>query len=401
MFGFIASLEIAMHIKQALATEIIMFEKINEFDSDEIINELNAAGRIALTTLIIDLDCGPEGAIIKGLRSFVIQRPKTRIIVIAPGRTPGDVTISNLVKFGIYDIVAPIKPEDDEEEFLLIPYLVEQIRKESAVYSDAVRWDIVADYEPQGDKAKTRVKVTTNEKSIIEEKIIYRERLVGTTVIAIASSTPGSGSTTAAIQLGVFLSNYSERVAVVELLDERDYKPSTFAQLTDFKEDELLPLEGNKGVDFAYTKSAFNVLKHKKYDWIVFDVGRLILRDEAGQLVINKHIDEITRATVGIVTGTASPWGYKFLLDFLDEFGEYRPEWKVLINHHAPDQMRDILHDLNESEHTLSVYGSPQITEPFKVEEQSYQIWKKVLNDELPTEKQKKTMLSSLVGWLK
>lgn len=59
--------------------------------------------------------------------------------------------MAQIVKLGIYDIISP--EFDENEEVLLIPYIVETLDRPS-VYTNAARWDIQVD-EMQSSSQKS------------------------------------------------------------------------------------------------------------------------------------------------------------------------------------------------------------------------------------------------------
>lgn len=123
------------------------FVKQKEFDSQGIRNIVREIARIQLKILIIDLDIADGSEIISALHSFRIQRPDTRIIILAAGRQPGDKTVNQLVAMGIYDIFAP---ESDAE---LTGYIAEMLESSPATYAFAARW-VIRETEIEEVKSK-------------------------------------------------------------------------------------------------------------------------------------------------------------------------------------------------------------------------------------------------------
>lgn len=183
MYSVIASHKYIEQIRHAIGKDNIIFEKEGPFsDIGKVFIE---ASRIYSNTMVFDIDTANEDytRLLDALKNYRVSRPETRIILIAPGRTPGDKVIASLVKLGIYDIIAPeiLENQDDDIEKvsspLILPYIVETISKPSN-YSDAARWDTEG-YEETGSKAKTRTKVVekviekTVEKTIKQQVITF------------------------------------------------------------------------------------------------------------------------------------------------------------------------------------------------------------------------------------
>ncbi|MGB9860486.1 MAG: hypothetical protein ACPLQP_11175 [Moorellaceae bacterium] len=101
---------------------------------DDLAQALNAAARVAADVLVLELpqDLGEE--IIKPVDGYQMLRPTTRIIVLAPGRSPGDPAVAAMVHLGIYDIIAGL-PQADWENLVH-----EALTAPPADYSRAASW---------------------------------------------------------------------------------------------------------------------------------------------------------------------------------------------------------------------------------------------------------------------
>ncbi|MCD5402016.1 hypothetical protein LR013_05485, partial [candidate division NPL-UPA2 bacterium] len=103
----------------------IIYENITE----NIALALKEIGRVNVQTVVIDVNDVFEDDFIAGIKNFKVARPAARIILITPGRTPGDKILSQAVAKGIYDIVSDISG-------------LEEAVENKASYADAVRWDV-------------------------------------------------------------------------------------------------------------------------------------------------------------------------------------------------------------------------------------------------------------------
>lgn len=124
--------------------------QFQEYGEVDIRNILISAGRINLDTLIIDLDTAPATSILPALHTYRVQRPNTRIIILAQGRQPGDKAVAGVIAMGIYDIVAP----DDEED--IIPALERVINNQPATYTQAARWAVQIEEEEEPEPPKKK-----------------------------------------------------------------------------------------------------------------------------------------------------------------------------------------------------------------------------------------------------
>jgi len=231
---------------------------------------------------------------------------------------------------------------------------------------------------------KLRHRVTAidpNAKTVVREKVIR----VGTSVIALASSLPGTGSTYSAIQMGLYLRRFVKNVAVIELRDERNRKPgSLLAVAGPDRTDEDVMFHLN-GIDFAYTSKPSSVMK-KTYEYVVMDIGPLSFRDDEGNVTLNMHLDELERATIGCVTGTFSPWGYYELIQFLNDYRDHRNMWDILLREPSPVQLKQIKDDLGSVADDCRIHGMPYQPDPFVLEEETATVLKELLKDILPQE---------------
>lgn len=246
------------------------------------------------------------------------------------------------------------------------------------------------------EKIRRRVAIDTNR----DQKLVVREKFVrvGTTTIALVGASSGSGCTYSAIQMGLFLRRYSKHVAVIELRDDRDAKPYSFMS---FISDQTLDETAFhlNGIDFAYTDKPSHVLKNKHYDYVVMDIGSLRFYDQSGNLELNKHIDELERATIGCVTATGSPWGAFNLSQFLIDFHEHRMDWNILLQHPSAEQKNDLEKDLESvSGDSFHVFGMPCQPDPFVLEEETAKELLKLLRPVIPQNDEKTNFLKKIFG---
>lgn len=102
-------------------------------DHQAILSDLVSLSRITVDAFILSADAGPQEALVAGLRQYRVNQPGTRIILLAPGREPGDPLVSVLVGLGVYDILS-----DEADE--LGSALASVLATPAATYAHAVRW---------------------------------------------------------------------------------------------------------------------------------------------------------------------------------------------------------------------------------------------------------------------
>ncbi|MBE3582217.1 MAG: hypothetical protein IMW96_11410 [Thermoanaerobacteraceae bacterium] len=111
----------------------LILERITAGQND-FAQALNAGARVAADVLVLELPPGLGEEIIRFVEGYRMLRPTTRIIVLAPGRSPGDPTVAAIVHMGIYDIIAGL-PEADWENLAH-----EALTGPPADYSRAAAW---------------------------------------------------------------------------------------------------------------------------------------------------------------------------------------------------------------------------------------------------------------------
>ncbi|WP_019123860.1 hypothetical protein [Brevibacillus massiliensis] len=371
MFGIVAR-RFEKTIKEALPDPPV-FQSTGE----TIREELDAAARTAIQTLIIEVDCAAGTDLITALRSFRRQRPHTRILVLAPDRKPGDTTIAMIVSLGIYDIVAPeIVNMDEEDGQTLILSSLSQSLQRVATYADATRWERWGMGNESEETKETK------------QQVILRERLVGTPVIAVAGATRGSGCTYLAIQLALFLTRYGT-VACIEL--QKENMAGSLPFLGDGQ--SLFQIRSIPEIDFAYVKKTTEILRAKKYDWVVVDVGCWEDRTE-------ETLEEWERATLACLTVATSPWCYFQYLKQMESLPHHRPDWNVFLQHPSEKQRRDIQKDMKKF--GVPVYPEPYQPDVLTLTEDNATIYQRALQDVLPKDTIKKRFsfrLPLLNGW--
>ncbi|MCY9708321.1 hypothetical protein M5X00_13430 [Paenibacillus alvei] len=364
MFGIISSPENHSEIKDAVGAGDIWVDKVGSFTPETFIQHCQAAAAVQIQTLIIDAGCTDDSTLIKGVRQYRLKRDLTRIVVICPGREPGDTTINTLLKFQVYDFVAPRiemldtyeSEEDDDEDdnseneeelveiqrrYPLSYYIEQQLRMPSS-YANAARWDTGTDYYLTQEKTKNesnndkepKVVQKSIDPSLIEEiqnieilppPIKERHTLVetifDTITIAVIGVESNVCTTHTALLISNFLNDYDYKVGIVEANDKRDFEKMEYAY------------EGMKGykseqrsfsineVDYYKTSSTLDMahLKEKAYDYLILDLG---------SYEKCKYIEEFRRASVHVVVGHGSEWRQQKIFEFNKAFeNSDRTKW--------------------------------------------------------------------------
>jgi hypothetical protein len=368
VFSVISGPKLFDRIKEALSGRNIIYEAIT--GSRSVIFCFEEAARVNSNALILDIEAGTEGDIVAGVKKFRVARPNTRIIVIAPGREPGDKTVAALVGKGVYDIVVPVERDGELD---ISSSLLKAVNSLPATYADAVRWDTVSD----------GVGVE------VKERVVYKERFLGTGYIITAGAKYGSGSTTMAAAAAQYLAvTEKKKVALIELCrfpvlgraaDRFHGRVDVFAQnglfVPSYK-DEI--------------ERCFSEVSKKKYDFVIADLGALYEPDEKGTYKKHELFSETSRANAVIFTLGFSPWSYYSLLPYLKEKEKIK-NWLVVTS--GNEDTVDVLKRELDSE---NVFLCPFFNDPFEKNEKVFRFIGKLLSPLLPSRQRRKGLFGFL-----
>lgn len=400
MYGIIASQDYADNIKAVLQGEQILFERIGFFNPEEFLKHCTAAAAVALHILIVDMTCcDSDAAIAKGIQKYRISR-EARIIVLAPGREPGDPVISFLVGTGVYDIVAPVVLESDDDERKVAdigPYLQRQLEM-TYHYGNAVRWDVRTLAEPAPIKEKAAKENRQKRFSLKEinfelpqtrEKIVYHDRIVGQVVIAVGGIDRRTGSTHTSIQLATFLKRSGYSVLCLEVIDP-EFSPSSFGFLPkDESTSKGFRMEGIEYIPKATEETILDALA-SDVQYLVLDMGRLVSM-EGDQMVCHERFIEFVRADVPIMTTTVSLGDYRNLMQWSKQSNGWQKKVKVCVNLSSQDTFRQFSTSVRAQMSDSKLYPNPFQPDPFLMESDQVAFFQNLLEAVLPKKKQKKS----------
>ncbi|MGG3471566.1 hypothetical protein ABES02_29380 [Neobacillus pocheonensis] len=341
MFGLLISQMYAQDVRHAVEDENVVYEKIGTFSSDTFLQYCQTAAKANVQTLILDITCTDESSLIKGIKQFRLSR-NSRIILLAPDREPGDPVIAALVGLQVWDIIAPKTSYDDDEneeeesefEEETLSHLIQKQLLVPVSYANAARWDISTGATVENVKEKeTKQKEKRSrqeEKEIksgpdsaildhieslvlepppprIKEKVIYKDRIIGTMIIAVGGADRRTGSTLAALKLAQTLANDGFKTACLERNDP-DFSPNTFHLYADGESKYLNNGYNFNGVDIFLEQSNNDRWldeAYSNYEYIVLDMGQLV---NANRSSIYFH--EFVRSNLHIVTTCTTDWDF-------------------------------------------------------------------------------------------
>lgn len=413
--------------------EPLIFEKTGYFDLDEFTQHCQAAARVNIETLFIDIDCATEDAIIKGVRQYRMLR-NTRIVLLCPGRQPGDPTVAALVGLQVWDIIAPAtetvetvdEETDDDSEIEvheensnnltdeLIKQQIQRVLSTEMSYGNAARWhfDGSSDQEKSKSPKKKREKKEKREKNdppykvhlseisyeelelglARPQKIIVEEKVVGNCSIGVATIQPKSGGTHAAIQMANYLAKKKLKVACVERIDPSYNRPSFQYLETDMPSKHVPGGFHLHGVDYFYDLSDgdyYDVLS-SSYTHVVIDLGQVMFSDREEKV---ENTIELMRSDYPILVASSSLWCIDDVLKTIDTFKKWRwkRSWRLLLNF-AGDQLFEMLQNLDYE--NILFYQNFYTPDPFDITDSIHEYFDEVLEPIVPLRREKKKKFS-------
>lgn len=288
------------------------------YDSQGIKVAVQEAQRMNPDILVLDVDAGPENSLANALFTFRLDRPGTRVLVLAAGRQPGDRLIGKLVGYTIFDIVAGDK--DDSWGDLVSQALAGP----PADFQKASRWIVSPDQEVAATK-----------------EIVIKEVLKSTVSIGITGCAHGVGCTHLALSIANWLDGLDMRVAVAEYGEKRVLwrLKDHFKKCKDIDGYKSFALER---VDYYVRDYTPGDILGKKYPFAIFDFGYMIKLDDKGNILPNPYLDEFNRCTVKLLIVTAAPWRYRDIDAIKGVPQICNNDTTVLVNFHDPNSDEQI-----------------------------------------------------------
>jgi len=365
LFSLICRPELYEQVRKAI-NDNIHFE--STLDAKE---SLKKAARVSSSVLILDADTGSAAEIVSGIKKYRVARPETRIILLAPGREPGDQLIASLVAKGVYDIIAPALPEPDKgRELDLTAELKRVLDGRSATYADAARWDIGGD---EDDHKR-------------ENEIIYREKLIGTGYVVVTGAGRGAGSTTMAIAIAEYLAARRYKTALVEM----NRYPVLWRVAEKFHQNIDLFMQAE---EFCVCQEKLENLLFRVeglYSYVVVDLGSSYEpavgdMNEPSCSVVKWHeyLHEMGRASVPVLVLGSALWQW---VDFLP----LHTNRKIESHWHLVTPNKEAVKELKMYN---NVHAGPTILNPFASNEETAIFLDKMLASIMPKTTKKKSRL--------
>jgi hypothetical protein len=348
------------------------------WDGSSLREQLDAAARVQIRTLIVDVEVAPVDQLTIALRSFRRQRPHTRIILFGRDRRPGDKCIGICVALGIYDVVIVHTDEftEDDLPMAITNALQEKLNGPASTYADAAKWDLLLHEDTPNDQGKKGR--TSAGREHVKEKIVIQERLIGTPVITVTGAHPGAGTTYCCLQICQLLSEYG-KVAYVELEGTNGFT----------REEVEFPMLYN-GIEMWRVPSLVHVTpKTSVINYIVVNVGYWRQRTDEVK-------GEVRRASKAFITVGSSPWRYRDFSEQVDSLKETRDDWNILLQSPSDQQTKEIKKDVDVT--GWPIFPVPYQPEPFKLSDPSKKIFEEALAEYLPRKPERSSLFSRLLS---
>lgn len=338
----------------------------------------NDIKRSYVDALVIDVTCVSSQYVYSELKNFRLVKEKARVILVSPGASPGDALLSRLVALGIYDIVA----SEGEHVTKEVSHLLQSEPKSLAA---AWRWFAGPDEsEAVGGQGKTTTKTKTIIKTTdkVVEQVVYRDRIIGSVVIAVAGAREGAGSTHFALSAARYLTAKAKKtVALVELNSrpcletlKEDIRPGPFY------------LQGFQV--FPGTKEPQQLLEvfQGKFNYVILDLGVVKWLNEQGEYIYSPWYQELLRADVSLVTAFGSLWQIPKLISF-SSHQEASENWRFILNH-CDKKADDVINVLRETGFN-KVFANPYSPEPFTFSQERESFFETVFSEFVERKKRK------------
>lgn len=206
-----------------------------------------------------------------------------------------------------------------------------------------------------------------------KERIVIKNKIIGTVVIGVVGVISGIGTTHSAISLSGYLSRKGNRVALVECNRSEDFD---YIELT---------YEGIKDSDYSFQTNSFQIdgVDYFKSTHMQEDIVSLLSQDynfvvlDLGNYRETSYFEEFLRADIQIVIGSGIEYKLRHLKDFFleNEQIDNSFKWNVFLPLTDNQTKNDVTKDLSLE----NVFVIPQHIDPFKSRKELDLIFEEVI----------------------
>lgn len=293
------------------------------------------AGRVPIQVLLLDLAAGPGlGTAVLSYRLRNTSAASQRIILLAAGAEPGEPEIARIVQAQVYDIVTDLET------------LPTVLAKPAADLTAAVRW-LDPRLTPSIVENKTRT----------AQEVVYRERLIGNSVITVAGAGRAVGTTTAALQIGQLLADHGT-VAILEMSRFPVFY-SLAGQRISRANVQLFPQTKQRQLYVEEIENLINQPEMRQYQYVVIDMGAY-WEVQNGGLTFHPHKAEMLRADLSVLVCGSWPWQLLDLRNLYDSrAGANLAAWQLLLRSPADLEFAKDMRDDFSSATVMPHISSP------------------------------------------
>lgn len=300
---------------------------------------------------VVDLEAidNDSQMVVAAINSYLILYAG-KLIIIAAGRQPGDLLLSQIVSMGIYNICTATDKEELAEE---VAYCIQS----GKTYRDSGKF-----LNPQELNELKPVEKPTKEKIIVKNQTTVKRIADANKVsIGISGTQSRMGVTTLAMHLAETVKKRNFHVCVVEIL-EKDHQSAflTFEDAYDL-ENKGAGIFNMDGIDYfsgCDLKSLPDIIA-SNYNFVVIDFG--VFRREI--------VSEFSRCTIPLLVAGIKPWEMPAVNAIFGEMEQKVLEGVSFIFNFTPDNLQD---DVRAGMYPLKkIFFQPYHPDPFDTESKS------------------------------
>lgn len=227
--------------------------------------------------------------------------------------------------------------------------------------------------------------------------MIISEKIIGTVLIAVASTNRRAGSSHNAIQIARYLSGDSFEVACVELLDNK-VNPSVLKFLDDGTKKSKKMDDGfqSEGIDFypAANYEKYIKILNAEYQYVVVDLGQIVT-NQGRKSKEGRFFKEFFRANISIISTFPAIWDFQFLVNLVDKLlnNSWNKPFNVLVNFTDDKRYKKFTDSFTSREKRnlqLQFFQNNFLPDPLNLEDDTVSIVPEILSSVIPSSKKKK-----------
>jgi hypothetical protein len=206
-----------------------------------------------------------------------------------------------------------------------------------------------------------------------EKESIYKDRIIGSTVIAVGGTDRGVGSTHISLSIASYLKSLGYKVGLLELAE----KP-VFQYIEEYMNgwrEENNSFFSINDIDF-YNSGCFKMGELSKvgYKYLILDIGRLKVPSNNFEYIPNKYYGEMLRANLQVIVCGGGVWQLPQLKIYLNDDID---NWCTVFN--LPYQRGAFYSDLANMGYLM-----PYQEDPFVLDEEGRDIISKIVDPVIP-----------------